>query len=360
MSAQQRFPFDHNDFILALLGSAKGLRQVTGSYDVLGGLVAEAEAYMFLSQCSLNKALERLCAGIKTNFGQSMHGKFWRVAKEQCRNDGELQRKRPRPPHPFAPCMMKDLAVKGDPSTGGAVYSIAKEAWVFTPRQNVPLYMELAEQRRVMNFQIAEAVYNHQVENSQRRGLVPDFHVMFLALTFAQRATRSTSHAYSTLVGSHIASMAVQYDSDDGRSTPMAFHGLRRWKNLSLDMAMDIGIHCVFGWRTSPRHHQLWHYYRLVDEHKISHSQFGIDSGIFLLLVGVIQDHVFASIPPEDAALAVFTSLFKPHGKCPNSRQRFDISRVLQALQHPRSPYLDVLFPDQCQVATETWAHMLA
>jgi hypothetical protein len=357
-AATHGFPFEHDDFIVALLAESRVLRHVTASYADLGKLFVDAEVYMMASQCSLNKALEKLCGVLVERFGKSIHAKFWGIARQLCERRPRPETSRWRRPHPFAACMMTDIDVKVDARTGQAVYTPQTERWAFTPRTKVSPYLELADQRRLMNTQIVEAVFHHQVENGRAWPCVPDFHFIFLALTFAQRGASPDN--YSAMRGSYVAFMAAQYELDDGKTTFAAFKGLRRWRSLPPDAVREIGLKCVFGWRTSPRHHQLWHFKRLVNEMSLHHMQSTVENGTFLLLLGVIQDHVFASIPPEDAALAVFVVLFKPHGNPPNNRQRFDISRVLLALQYPRSPYMEVLFPNQYRVPVETWAAMLA
>lgn len=366
--AKEGFPFDHEDFVVGLVASYKSLRLMTGSSEILRGFLAQAEAYMAGSQCSLNKALEKLCDALERTFGKGIHYKFWQVAKALCDGgggggDGGGGRGRQTPsswrrPHPSAPCMMTDLVAARDAATGEWVYTPRIERWTFSPRVKVPLYLELADKRRLMNFQILETVYHHQLENRATMRRVPDIHVIFLALTFAHRGSRPNE--YSAMLGSYFGFLAAQYDLDDGKTTFTAFKGLRRWRSLPRETVVNIGIRSTLGWRTTPRHHQLWHFQRLVNEMDLCHMQSTIQNGVFLLLLGTIQDHVFASIPPEDAAQAVFVSLFKLHGKPPTNRQRFDISRILQALRLPRSPYLDVLFPDQYRVTVETWVEMLA
>lgn len=176
-----------------------------------------------------------------------------------------------------------------------------------------------------------------------------------MALTFARRGNQ---HEYSASTASHYASIAVRYEIDEGRTGSSIFKGLRRWRNIVPDVVTSLTIQCIWGHKETPRHHQLWHFQRLVKEKGVESMTSTINEGIFLLLLTVINDHIFASIPPEDAADAVLHALFVQQQPL-LPKQHFDVSRIVQVLDLPRSPYLHLLFPVQACIKTQTWLQKL-
>jgi hypothetical protein len=203
-----------------------------------------------------------------------------------------------------------------------------------------------------MNFQMLEAIVQHQLEHSTLWTTVPDFNLIFMALTFAKRCKLET---YSASMASHIASIAVRYHMDESRSDSAAFKGLRRWRNVSSEVVMDVTIACVQGYKESPRHHPLWHLERIYNEQGFEN---GLGQAIFLLLIGILNDHIFESLPPEDSAEAVLVALMAPHLRTPKNTH--DIKRLEHALRQPRSPYLHILFPKSNRIHIETWVEKLA
>ena len=93
-----------------------------------------------------------------------------------------------------------------------------------------------------------------------------------------------------------------------------------------------------------------------MDEQGIETGLFG--KFVFVLLIGVINDHVFALLPPEDAAEAVLVGLTAPHLRSPKNDH--DIKCLQDALRQPRSPYVQFLFPKSSQVPMETWMAKLS
>ena len=329
-----------------MMNACKGLRHLTGSYEVVHGVLAEAQLYYQQSQCSLNKALERACLGVTRLLGASTHRKFWRLAKQLC-NTTNFHRIEPHRPHAYLPCMMSDLQIVQHEH--GPVWELVREAWVPTPRTMVA---EIAasdnERRSMMHVHILEAIVQHQLEFFPT---AMDYHVLFLALTFARR-TRSED--FSATVASHVACMAVRYEMDGSRAGTFQFKGLRRWRNTLPSIVADLALTCIWAHGETPRHHQLWHFRRLIREHGHVNETRHEQQGIFLLLIGVMHDHVFASIPPEHAADAVYTVLFTPQHP-PSPRQTFDLKRLGHALTLPRSAYMHILFPELADVPVEVW-----
>ena len=123
-------------------------------------------------------------------------------------------------------------------------------------------------------------------------------------------------------------------------------------------MVTQLTLKSIWGHKETPRHHQLWHLHRIVNEKGLREMRSTINEAIFLLLVTVINDHVFASIPPEDAAECVVNALFTKYDL--TSKQRFDMSRIHLALRQPRSPYLNILFRDESSLPWEMWERKLS
>lgn len=220
------------------------------------------------------------------------------------------------------------------------------------------MHMDNADLWLRMNAQIVEAVVHQQVDCHRVWCHGPDHDPVFLALAYARRGDAIN---FSPFNASHYACMAVRFDADESRTGSAAFKGLRRWRNVVDDVVTDLTLTCVWRKRGAgrhtepPRHHQLWHLRRLTGNQQ--QQQRATFDAAFLLLVGVMNDHVFAAIPPEDAADAVVTALYT---KCPlTTRHAFDLGRLLDALAKPRTPYLAFLFPDQALVPLETWHAIL-
>lgn len=348
------FPFDHGVFVNMLFRECRGLRHLTASYDILHAIFDEGLRYFAASQCSLNKALERVCTHITQTFGQSVHHKYWKVAKYLCNQSYPTIEI--RAPHVNMGCRMTDLALTTTEHDQTA-WIIAHETWVPSKRTRIqPLQNdEQINLWRQMNYYIVEALVQHQLEYPYAWKFLPDYNVIFMALTFARRAN---PYEYSASIASHFASIAVRYEIDEGRTGSSIFKGLRRWRNIVPDVVTSLTLQCVWGHKETPRHHQLWHFQRLVKEKGFESMTSTTNDGIFLLLLTVINDHIFASIPPEDAADAVLHALFTQQHPL-HSRQRFDVSRIVYALELPRSPYLYLLFPDQASISTQTWLQKL-
>ena len=324
---------------------------VTGSHDILLALLQQGQRYLQASQCSLNKALEKVCLAFTRTFGYGLHKRFWRIAKGLC--EGAIRGEEVRRPHPYAPCMMSDLAIVD--AHGSAAWVISRESWIPSPRPWMDPKDDQEDQRRAMNFRIVEAVTHHQIEHPNVWKHVPDYNPIFMALAFARRAV--TNH-FSAETASHIASIAVRYEVDESRTGSAAFKGLRRWRNVSPEVVTELTIKCVWGHKETPRHHQLWHLHRIVNDRGLHEMRSTLQEAKFLLLVAVVNDHVFASIPPEDAAECVVNALFTKYALTP--KQRFDVSRIVHAVQQPRSPYLHILFPNEASIPIETWIEKLS
>jgi hypothetical protein len=259
------------------------------------------------------------------------------------------------PPHVYQGSRMTDLTVIMTKHDQDA-WIIMKETWLPSMRTKIrPIQDDhQTNLRRQMNFYIVEAIVQHQLEFQHAWKFLPDYNVLFLALTFAKRGK---PHEYSASIASHFASIAVRYEIDESRTGSSIFKGLRRWRNIVDDVVTDLTLKCVWGHKETPRHQQLWHFERLVKEKGYESMISTIDEGIFLLLLTVIHDHIFASIPPEDAADAVVHALFTRQPL--HAKQHFDVSRIVAVLPLPRSPYLHLLFPDQATISVETWMQKL-
>lgn len=345
----QGFPFDHVAFIQLLYKECRGLRHLTASYNVLQILFNEGEKYLLLSQCTLNKALERVCNHITKTLGHSMHYKFWKVAKFLC-NHSAGKFSEGYKPHVYSASMTGDLAITQEYEH--SVWIIDQEKWLpgIRARTEPNTTPQELERHRMMNFHILEAIVQHQLENPKQWKYFPDYNVLFMAFTFARRGA---PHEYSASIASHFASIAVRYEMDESRTGAAVFKGLRRWRNIVPDVVKDLTLKCIWGHKETPRHHQLWHFRRIVNEKGLQDMVSTIQEGVFVLLLSVVNDHIFASLPAEEAADAVVNSLFTRQTRTP--KQHADISRILAALTLPRSPYLHLLFPHEATLTTETW-----
>lgn len=354
---ENAFPFKHEDLVHALLNESRGLRCITGAYEVLHEIITRGEMYFRSSQCSLNKALEKVGASICLTFGQTLHPRYWRTVKRLC-NQGPTDRNRQGTravgkPHPYMPCMMTGLVM--NQVHGQTVWVIASESWIASPRPWIApgtsvVIDDTQHRRTTMNFYIVEAIVHHQLDHPTLWKHVPDFDVIFTALTFARRGS---DDLFSAELASHFASMAIRYDADESRHGSAAFKGLRRWRNVCAETITKLTLRSIWGFRETPRHHQLWHLHRLLHGKKIQDMQSTLHEAIFVLLVTIINDHFFATIPPEDAAACVINALFTKYDL--TNKQRVDMARIHAALRQPRSPYLSVLFPEVCNIPVETW-----
>ncbi len=351
------FPFDHQVFVGLLLHECKGLRLLTGFRDMLHRYLQQGAQYMVLSQCSLNKALEGVCRQITWAGGASVHSKYWKVAKFLANHP--QYKLDVRPTHVYAPCNMPDVVRQ---SICPDIYTIPREPWMKTFRlhHDTRPTLQDPDMERLMNHQILEAIVHHQIAHRHvwRPGktyheFTFDLHSIFLALTFARRAT-SKAIDCSPSLASHVATIAVRYDIEDSRVQSMAFKGLRRWKNVDNDLVVEWTLKCIWGWKDTPRHHHLWHYERWIEEHNLQDMKATVEDGKFLLLMGVLNDAVFAHLPPEDTTATIVTMLFKiPMSK--SMQHDYDAKRLLQALQQPRSAYMHIVFPQQSTIPVEAW-----
>ncbi len=350
------FPFDHAKLVRVLLWDSRGLRHMTGSRDVLHEILRWGEAYMRSSQCSLNKALEKVCEAMCRALGQGVHPRFWRAVKglTGCNHASWYKDMAARRTHPYAACMMGDLVVD-EVTYGEPVWVVAPEAWLPSARTWTETKDPQEHLRRAMNFYIVEAVVHHQLEHPSLWKHVPDFNSIFIALSLAARGGDQT---FTAETASHFASMAVRYETDESRSGSAAFKGLRRWRNVIPSAVAQLTLQSIWGHKETLRHHQLWHLYRIVNENGLQDMRSTLTEAIFVLLVTVVHDLSFASIPPEHAAGCVVNALFTKHS--PTSQQAFDLSRVHHAIRQPRSPYLSVLFPAESQVPVEAWEQKLS
>lgn len=328
----------------------RGLRRLTASYNVLRMVFEEGETYFLVSQCTLNKSLERVCNNITKALGQSMHHKFWKVAKFLCNHShsgGKFSEG--YKPHVYSAAMAGELAITQQYEH--SVWTIDHERWLPGIRsRTVESTPPELERQRMMNFHILEAIVQHQLEHPKQWKFLPDYNVLFMALTFARRGL---PHEYSASMASHFASIAVRYEMDESRTGSSVFKGLRRWRNIVPDLVKDLTLKCIWGHKETPRHHQLWHFRRLVDEKGLQDMASTIQEGVFILLLSVVNDHLFASLPGEHAAEAVFNALFTRQTL--TQKQYTDVTQMLHALQLPRSPYLHLLFPHEATLTTETW-----
>lgn len=352
------FPFDHGKLVNSLLGDSRALRHMTGSHDVLHEILRTGEMYMRSSQCSMQKALEKVCASICYAFGPTVHPRFWRAVKALCSGGGGgggggNGNRSSRTPHPYAPCMGTSVVVQD--YNGEAVWVLASEPWLPSPRPWVDAKDPQEDLRRSMNFYIVEAVVHHQLEHPTLWKVVPDFNPIFMALSLARRGT---DEHFTAEMASHFACMAVRYETDESRSGGAAFKGLRRWRNVSPDTVTQLTIKSVWKHKHTLRHHQMWHLHRIVNEKRLQEMRSTVGEAIFILLVAVVNDRSFASIPPEDAASCVVNALFLKQKF--TSKQQFDMSRIHYALRQPRSPYLSVLFPAESQIPVEIWERKLS
>lgn len=345
------FAFNHDTFVSFMMKECPWILSMTGAFAVLHNILQDGERYLVQSQCSVAKALERACANCTKAFGTGAHPKFWKVAKFLTNRSSTRDGDDARLPNVLAPCMAGDVVMDTD-EDGNSAWILSQERWLPTPRRWTQLSPEVADRKRMMNFQMLEAIVQHQIEHSTLWTAVPDFNLIFMALTLAKRCKLET---YSASMASHIASIAVRYHMDESRSDSAAFKGLRRWRNVSSEVVMDVTIACVQGFKESPRHHPLWHLERIYNEQGFQGS---LGEAIFILLVGLLNDHIFSSLPPEDAAEAVLVALMAPHLR--SQKSDHDIKRLEEALRQPRSPYLHILFPKSTRVPIETWAEKLA
>lgn len=352
------FPFDHDVFVGLLLHECKVLRQLTGSRDVLYRFLQQGEQHMALYQCSLSKALEGVCGQVTRAGGQSVHRKYWKVAfflsnQPQYKLDV-------RAPHVYAPCNMPDLVYSRCLDT----WTIPNEAWMKSSRTHQETCQELQDTQRVMNHQIFEAIVNHQIAHRNvwcpgktYKDFTFDLNTVFLAMTFARRGT-SKSTECSSLVASHVATIAVRYDIEESRVQSTPFKGLRRWKNVDNELVAELTLKCIWGWKETPRHHHLWHYERLIYKTGLQDMKATVQDGMFLLLIGVLNDAIFAHLPPENTSSTVVIALFKtPMPK--HMQHDYDTDRLIRALEQPRSPYLDIVFPQQSTIPLETWVRKI-
>jgi len=340
------FGFNHCTFVSYMMKECPWILDMTGAHAILHNILQEGERYMAESKCTIQKGLERACNVCTNAFGPSAHQKFWKIAKFLSGGNTRNADDTARLPYVLAPCLAGDVVVTIDPS-GNAAWVLPNERWLATPRWWTNIAPDIADQQRRMNFQMLECIVQHQLEHSSLWTAVPDFDLIFMALTFAKRCKLE---AFSASTASHIASIAIRYHMDESRSDSTAFKGLRRWRNVSSKIVMDITIACLQGHRESPRHHQLWHLQRIAGEQGIQTS---LGEAMFLLLIGVVNDHIFASIPPEDAAEAIVATLMTPHLR--TAKNDYDIKRLHEALKQPRSPYLHVIFPEFAHVPLEVW-----
>jgi len=345
------FPFNHDTFVSYMMKECPWILSMTGAFAVLHGILQEGERYLVQSQCSIEKALERACTNCDSAFGAGAHPKFWKVAKFLTNRSSARDGDDARLPYVLAPCMAGDVVMDTD-ANGNCAWLLPHERWLPAPRRWTHLTPEMADQKRVMHFQMLEAIVHHQFEHSTIWTTVPDFNLIFMALTLAKRCKLET---YSASMASHIASIAVRYHMDESRSDSAAFKGLRRWRNVSSEVVMDVTLTCIQGYKDSPRHHPLWHLERICNEQGFQGS---LGEATFLLLVGLLSDHIFSSLPSEDAAEAVFVALMAPHLR--TQKNTHDVKRLEEALRQPRSPYLHILFPKSNHIAIETWMEKLA
>jgi hypothetical protein len=354
---QSVFPFEHAKLVHVLLGDCRGLRHLTGSRDVLHEILQWGEMDMRSSQCTVNKALEKVCNAMCMTFGPSLHPRFWRAVKGICGGNNASRYKdlAARRLHPYAACMMGDVVVD-EVTYGDPAWVIASESWLPSARIRTEAKDPQEDMRRAMNFYIVEAVVHHQLEHPSVWKHVPDFNPIFVALSLA---AKSSSQTFTAETASHFACMAVRYETDESRSGSAAFKGLRRWRNVSSTTVAQLTLNSVWGrHKATLRHHQLWHLYRIVNEQGLQDMRSTFTEAIFVLLVTVVHDLSFASIPPEHAAGCVVNALFTKHS--PTPKQTFDLSRILYAIRQPRSPYLSVLFPTESQIPVEVWEQKLS
>lgn len=353
------FPFHNDTFIGLLLKECYNLRHVVGAHALLHTLLEDGRRMFRVTECSLNKALERLCIAICQKFGQSVHPRFWKIAKYLC-NQPFHAKSDLRKPHVSTGCMTGDLALVPSEEKNDVVWDTTQERWLAGVRtKTTEPDQVLVDRQRMMNIHILEAIVHHQYEYAAVWRQLPDLNAIFMAMTFARRAASSTtSVSASASTASHFASMAVRYEIDESRTGSAAFKGLRRWRNVLPADVTDLTLAAMWGHRETPRHHQLWHCQRLVKEQGLQATPSKWEDATFLLLIAVMNDFVFAHLPPEDAADAVVTAIYYPQQER-TPRQRFDISRIGQALDKPRSPYMHILFPEKAKVPTEVWRNKL-
>lgn len=347
------FPFSPNVFVNLLFRESKGLRKLTGSHDVLLAIFAAGDNYLRDSQCSLNKGLEWVCGEVMRVFGQSIRPRFWRIAKDLCRATPPAHVRIHTHTQSHMPSHAHGLAVVPFDNTTDA-WVVDQESWRRTARQQVHSSMENVDLWRRMNTQILEAILHQQAEFRSVWRNQPDYDVLFLAFAYARRGDR---HDFSPAFASHYAGMAVRFEVDESRTGSAAFKGLRRWRNVVPDVVTDLTLRCIWNHHETPRHHQMWHLRRWIHEKQWQVATTRTTDAVFLLLIGVMNDHVFANIPPEDAADAVGTALYTPSPFTP--RQTFDLHRLHLALRQPRTPYLCWLFPQEVDTTLEQWAHKL-
>lgn len=348
------FPFQPTMFANLLMKECPGMRRLTGSYDVLHHILHDGQAHYQASQCSLSKALEWTCTRVTRTMGASVHRKFWKVSKFLC-GLTTFHHVDHRVPHAYLACMMADLHIVQ--AFNEPAWVSCREAWLPSTRPQIQEDPpDLAERRSLMYVYILEALVQHQLEYPHVWKFLPDHNVFFMAMTFARR--KGSDDDCSATVASHLACMAVRYEMDGSHTGTSAFKGLRRWRNIVPTIAMDLALTCIWSFPETPRHHQLWHFHRLIKERDLGQHSAAIEQGTFLLLVGVMNDHIFASVPPEDAAESVMTKLFYANAPL-TPRQHFDIGRLGRALTRPRSPYLHILFPEMTTVTIEKWFHTL-
>jgi hypothetical protein len=215
-----------------------------------------------------------------------------------------------------------------------------------------------------MNHQIFESIINHQI--AHRNVWCPgktfkeftfDMNPVFLAMTFARRGTAQSKEC-SSLLASHVATMAVRYDIEESRVQSIAFKGLRRWRNVDNELVAEFALKCIWGWKETPRHHHLWHYERLINEKGLQDMHATVQDGMFLLLIGVLNDAVFAHLPPEDTSATIVMALFKTPMPKPMQHD-YDTERLFRALQQPRSSYMDIVFPQQSTIPLEAWVQKI-
>lgn len=130
------FPFDHHVLVNVLIWDCRGLRRLTGSHGIVHEMLRQGEAYARASQCSVQKALEKVCASLCTTFGPSVHPRFWRAVKALSRGgngSGGYKDAALRSPHPYAPSVAASLVVD-ESSYGEPVWVISSEPWLSSPR----------------------------------------------------------------------------------------------------------------------------------------------------------------------------------------------------------------------------------
>jgi hypothetical protein len=350
------YPFYVPAFARCLIEELPWLQRVTSSEEAVERAFAHAAEMMRTRGSSLDQGMEVACefvlgiCGAKTRDDQrrSVTQTFWRVAHALRNAIGHGAERIP---------------LRAATATAAAIRGV-DQTWRRTDRPRVSEFPDLNLQAQfvAMNNHILEALVEVQEENRHLFTTL-DLNPIFVALALA-RDGRRDKHAppMTAEQASHYATMAIRFEACERRLSSHALKGLRRWQKVNPRTTIELAVSCIWthGDPEVRRHHQLWHYQRTLERRGIvgraTHDQ--INEGSFLLLVGVVTDNIFASLPPEHTADAVVSVLFGNADLSP--RQKFDIRRLLGALRQPRSPYLHFVFPKAAAIGIETWARRLS